>query len=221
MSLVDHTTVLDAAASSGDGRSKRAERTRRRLLEAAEEVFGELPYRDASVAEITRRAGVGQGTFYLHFPGKEAVFVELVRHIGRALRHSIAAAVHGLEDRKEIERAGLKAFIRFLQDHTKIYAIVREAQFVDPDVFREYYREFARGYMTGLEREIQSGRLRPLDSEVLAYSLMGIADFLGMRWVVWGDGVDVPPEVVDHVVDFVFHGMASAERPVDKSAHGA
>jgi hypothetical protein len=49
----------------------RGEQTRRRLLEAAEEVFGELGFRRASIAEIVRRAGVAQGTFYLYFDSKE------------------------------------------------------------------------------------------------------------------------------------------------------
>lgn len=221
MSVVENATVLPGPASAPDGRTRRAERTRRRLLEAAEEVFGEMPYRDASVAEITRRAGVGQGTFYLYFPSKEAIFVELVRHIGRALRHAIAAAVDGVGDRLEVERAGLNAFIRFLQDHTKIYAIVREAQFVDPEVFQEYYREFARGYADGLQKEIDAGRVRPLDAEVLAYSLMGIADFLGMRWVVWGDGAPVPSEVVDHVVELISHGIAVPSKASEQGRPGA
>ena len=46
-----------------DGRplSKRGERTRRRLLEAAEAVFAELGYHDASIVKITEAAGVGAG----------------------------------------------------------------------------------------------------------------------------------------------------------------
>ena len=41
--------------------SKRGERTRRRLLEAAEAVFAELGYHDASIVKLTEAAGVGQG----------------------------------------------------------------------------------------------------------------------------------------------------------------
>jgi AcrR family transcriptional regulator len=40
----------------------RGEATRRKILDAAEEVFGEMGYYEASISEITRRAGVAQGT---------------------------------------------------------------------------------------------------------------------------------------------------------------
>ncbi len=45
----------------------RGEETRRRLLAAAERVFADHGYHEASVSRITDRAGVGQGTFYLYF----------------------------------------------------------------------------------------------------------------------------------------------------------
>ena len=60
--------------------------TRRALLDAAEAVFGEYSYDRASISEITRRAGVAQGTFYLYFPDKKAAFVELVHVLNHDLR---------------------------------------------------------------------------------------------------------------------------------------
>jgi AcrR family transcriptional regulator len=59
------------------GRSDR----RGQLLSAARHVFSKKGYDEATVAEIVTRAGVAQGTFYLYFPGKEALagaFAELV-----------------------------------------------------------------------------------------------------------------------------------------------
>lgn len=46
---------------------------RTQLLEAARAVFSKKGYEDATVSEIVTRAGVAQGTFYLYFPGKEAL----------------------------------------------------------------------------------------------------------------------------------------------------
>ena len=48
------------------------------LLRAAEEVFAEKGITLAKVEEITRRAGLSKGAFYLHFDSKEAAFKEVV-----------------------------------------------------------------------------------------------------------------------------------------------
>jgi len=49
-----------------------ARRNAARVLEAAREVFAELGS-EASLEEIARRAGVGIGTLYRHFPTREAL----------------------------------------------------------------------------------------------------------------------------------------------------
>jgi AcrR family transcriptional regulator len=46
---------------------------RSELLSAARTVFGKKGYEGATVSEIVGRAGVAQGTFYLYFPGKDAL----------------------------------------------------------------------------------------------------------------------------------------------------
>src|SRR5690606_31723589 len=86
----------------------RGEATRARLLAAAESEFGENGFHAASVASITRRAGVGQGTFYLYFPSKEDALRELVRHMGRELRRALTEATAGLDHRLEVERRGFE-----------------------------------------------------------------------------------------------------------------
>lgn len=53
-------------------RARPADR-RTELLAAARSVFAKKGYESATVSEIVGRAGVAQGTFYLYFPGKEAL----------------------------------------------------------------------------------------------------------------------------------------------------
>jgi AcrR family transcriptional regulator len=60
-----------------------AERNRQRLLEVAETVFANEGL-DVPIDEIARRAGLGIGTLYRHFPTKEALFAAIV--IGRLER---------------------------------------------------------------------------------------------------------------------------------------
>ena len=54
-----------------------AQRNRERVLEAARTVFG-AGGSGVSLDEIARRAGVGAGTVYRHFPTKEALFEAVV-----------------------------------------------------------------------------------------------------------------------------------------------
>ncbi len=55
-----------------------ARRNRERILSGARAVFAEYGS-DAQMDDVARRAGVGVGTVYRHYPTKEALLVELVR----------------------------------------------------------------------------------------------------------------------------------------------
>ena len=55
-----------------------ARRNRARLVEAARRLFAEVGIEAASMNDVARRAGVGPGTLWRHFPNKEALIAEVV-----------------------------------------------------------------------------------------------------------------------------------------------
>src|SRR3982074_3537806 len=72
------------AASAGQSEPPRpmradARRNRDRVLAAARKLFAENGA-ETQIDDVARVAGVGIGTVYRHFPTKEALMVELVRH---------------------------------------------------------------------------------------------------------------------------------------------
>lgn len=188
----------------------RGEATRRKLLKAAEQEFGERGFHVASVSSITSRAGVGQGTFYNYFPSKEDALRELVRQMGRELRRSLSAATEGASDRLEVERRGLEAFAEFSRGHENLYRIVMESQFVDENIYRDYYRTLAEGYTRALERAQQDGQVTPGDAEAQAWALMGIAHFVGLRYGLW-DGTDRHETAMDTLRQFVTRALEPRE----------
>jgi AcrR family transcriptional regulator len=198
-------------------RTNRGWRTRQKVLDAAEQVFGTDGFHRASIVDITRTAGVGQGTFYLYFPSKEALFVELVRQMGHEMRRRLAEATAGLASRSAAEREGLRAFFEFVAQHPAMYRIVRECEFVDAAEFRNWYEELAEGYVRGIGHAMEEGEFRALDPEVVAYCLMGMGDFLGMKMVRWEGRRRVPARVLDTVMEVALHGLtnpqASRSRP--------
>jgi AcrR family transcriptional regulator len=78
------------AGPAGPARKLRADgrRNRERLIEAAKAAFGEVGA-DVSLEEIARRAGVGIGTLYRHFPTREAIVEAVYR---REVVHLAGAA---------------------------------------------------------------------------------------------------------------------------------
>jgi AcrR family transcriptional regulator len=182
--------------TGADGRtlSRRGVETRQRLLAAAEQVFGELGYHDASIVKITEVAGVGQGTFYLYFRSKLEVFDELVRDLNRRIRHAMTVAAEQASNRLEAELLGFQGYFEFAAQHPGLYKIIRQSAFVSPDIFRYHYDRVSEPYVEALREAMDRGETGPIDPEVTAWALMAIGEMAGMRWIVWGDG-EVPERV--------------------------
>ena len=66
------------------------------------------------------------------------------------------------------------AFFDMLSQRPWIDRIVRESEFVDPGLFREYYERLARGYARGVRQAQLAGEVDPhYDPEVIAYVYTG------------------------------------------------
>lgn len=74
-------------------RQHKADATRQRLFAAAVQLFTRTGYHATTVEAIARKAGVAKGTFFVHFPTKDAVVLELVRRQTDAARAARTAAL--------------------------------------------------------------------------------------------------------------------------------
>ncbi|MFN8086537.1 MAG: TetR/AcrR family transcriptional regulator [Microbacterium sp.] len=210
----DTAEPMPALSATGKPLTKRGEATRRKLLEAAEEVFAGLGYHEASIVKITERAGIGLGTFYLYFDSKQQIFEELVVDLNRRVRHSMSEAMAGASGRIEAERAGFEGFFRFTAAHPALYRVVREAEFVSPEMLRLHYTRIVDGYEAGLRAAQREGDVdEALDPEVTAWALMGAGELIGMRYLLWErDEQDNPPSampeaVIDHMTRFIRNAL--------------
>lgn len=216
------TQTENVSPATGRPLTKRGEATRRRILEAAEHVFADQGYHEASIVKITERAGVGLGTFYLYFDSKKTVFEALVVDLNQRVRHSMAEAMAEAGSRLEAERAGFAGFFRFTAAHPALYRVVREAEFVSPDTLRLHYGRIVEGYEQGLRRAQQAGEIDgALDPEIAAWALMGMGELIGMRFLLWerDETGEVPariaPDVFDAMMQFIHNALAVREDTSD------
>ena len=204
-------TEAPVTGVAGRPLSSRGARTRRRLLEAAESVFAELGYHDASIVKITEAAGVGQGTFYLYFASKRKIFDELVLDLNHRVRQAMTEAASRGESRAERELLGFTAFFRFTAEHPALYRIIRQAEFVSPEMLHRHYDRLTEGYVAGLRQAMADGEIVDGDPEVLAWALMGIGELVGMRWILWAERDELPAEVAEQLAAIIRRAIGALE----------
>ncbi|WP_051854489.1 TetR/AcrR family transcriptional regulator [Streptomyces sp. NRRL B-1347] len=99
--------------------AERTEATRAQLIRTARQLFGEHGYSATTIAEIAGGAGLTTGALYHHWPGKEALLVDVVHDIHRelAVRVRAAGADRGAEGEPVplLLRSGLE-FLGFCAD---------------------------------------------------------------------------------------------------------
>jgi len=70
-----------------------------------------------------------------------------------------------------------------------------------------HYRSIAAGYIDGLNQAMAKGEIRPIDADTVAYALMGMGEFLGLRWILW-EQQSVQEEKLQSLMDFIYYGIA-------------
>ena len=182
-------TQVSPASDGKAPRTARGERTLRKILDAAQQEFGERGFAESSIVGITQRAGVALGTFYTYFDSKEAVFQAVVRDMSAQVRDHVAPAFKGASDALDGERLALESFLRFAKQHRDVYRIIDEAEFVDPIAYREHYETTATriaARLAGARANAEIAKnLSDSDLETLAWAIMGANVFLGLKYAVW------------------------------------
>ncbi len=187
-------------------KTKRGLETLDKISKAAEELFSEKGYYDTGITDIAAKAGIAQGTFYIYFNDKKSVFVYLIDKLGKELRESIRTNIKPSKDRYDEEYLGIKTFLNFVGEHIGLFKIVWQAQFVDMELFREYYETFSKGYVKNIKRAQSRGEMNDIDPVVLSYCLIGIANFTALKAIEFDNKNDNYDYVVEEVMKFIKNG---------------
>jgi AcrR family transcriptional regulator len=201
---------------------------RERILEAALELLGESGLTDLPMDELAARAEVSRATLYRLFPGKSALFRELImayspwEPIARVLESSRASndtqPAHVIP---QVARALVEAMSGRM---AVLIRMVFEMGKGDPDTAEGVHAAMTRGlpdlieYMT---EQMCAGWLRRVHP-VLAFQLLAgpiVAHEL-TRPLAALLGFDIPrKQVVDQIVEFWLRAMSTAPANEEKTTH--
>lgn len=188
--IEDRDIRATPAARDKAPRTERGRRTLRALLDAAAAEFGEKGFHESSVVSITSRAGIALGSFYTYFDSKDALFRALVQDMSAQVGTHAAAAIREGDDTLTRESAAFAGFLEFARTHKEIYRIIDEAEFADPESYRQHYEQTAARILVRLREGVAKGEIRDDIEEAHAWAIMGMNVFLGLRYGVWSDARD-------------------------------
>lgn len=190
MSAVDHPALpLHSRPMRADAR-----RNHDKVLNAARAAFAETGAA-TSLEEIARRAGVGIGTLYRHFPSRqallEAVFAEEVEQLCRS-----AADADG-RDPWDALVAWLHRFVGYMATKQALGAELLEYVGRDAPLFASCRQAMFTAAQPLLERAQREGVVRPdTDLAEIIQMVGGIAKIHGAA-----------PGQVDHILDIALDGL--------------
>lgn len=150
-----------------------------RVLTAALEEFADKGYHQASLNKVVAQAGIAKGSIYQYFPNKEGLFAFLFQQaLGLVRRTLTTVKEETLEEDlfTRLERS-LKAGVRFLKEHPRIYNFYLKIQYDKNVPFREEFlaaiRRYAAEYFGSLVRRAKTrGELRPGVPEAVVLFLL-------------------------------------------------
>jgi len=176
---------------------------RDRLAQAAFELFDERGYEQATIDDITERAGVGRTTFFRHFRSKEDVIFPDHDRLLEQIRERLRTSGHGTA-LAAVSDAVRLVLLHYLDEGDlarRRYALtssvpaLRAREIATVARYQRLFREFIAGWMEQAEPA-------PLRAELMAASVVAAHNHVLRRWLR-GESPDPVRELDDAMQEVI------------------
>lgn len=194
-------------------RDKRAD-----IVNAGIRVFSRKGFRQCSVEDILQEANVARATFYSYFDSKKDLFVELIDSILNTMYEIMRRHLEGqpttIEENKEATKKAMTELYEFFRDNLDFASIyIQEVMGMNPEIdlriieWQTKITDFLKGV---IQRGIDKGIFRPMDTEIVAGLIAGAPQQLGLTLFLYTREIDIP-RVAEAVADYLVYGLAARD----------
>lgn len=192
-----------------------------RILEAAVKVFARQGFRQSTVAQIAKEAGVADGTIYLYFKNKDDILVHFfsfkAKQVFDRFREEVARGADSLEKLRNLIRVHLGEFQRD-PDMAVVYQIETHQS---RRLAEEQIREMGKMYRDIISDIVEEGQQEGLIRRDLYLSLVkrfilgAVEETIG-TWLHSGRSYDLV-SMADPLVDLFIKGIGMPEYMAEKT----
>jgi AcrR family transcriptional regulator len=168
------------SSSNETSRAGRKRETRRVLEEALDGCLRERGYEATTVADVARAAGVATGTFYVHFPSKEAALDARLSRFHVELESRLASALAPGRELRETVRGLARVFLEHWGEHRWLLDgyVRRVGAGLDEGAVREGLHPPLAAW---LGAALAARGVPPREAELAAHGLLGLWLRVGLR----------------------------------------
>jgi AcrR family transcriptional regulator len=143
------------------------------------DLLRESSFKDITVDELARAAGISRTAFYFYYRGKNEVLMAAADEVSAETYEEADRWWHGEGPPDQLVRAALEGIAAVFLEHGAILGAAVEATTYDKE-FRTFYKALIDRFVSAtadhLRREQAVGRLRLLDPEPVAEALVWMAE---------------------------------------------
>lgn len=187
------------------------------IFASARELFYDKGFKDTSVLDITKKAGIAVGSFYNFYKSKEEVFLNVFMAESEQLKKQVIAEVDLEGDPVVVvKEIGLKMFAAVRENpilrewYTRdVYSKMEEYLFTDEGI-EEWDDQYSYNLFTGMIKKWQAeGKFRTdMDSDMI-FAILNTFQYIDMHKEEIGN--QYFPELLELIMEFVIKGLRCEE----------
>jgi AcrR family transcriptional regulator len=173
-------------------------------LELAEEVA----FKDLTVDQIARAAGLSRTAFYFYFRSKHDLLRAAMEEVSDEAFREADRWWHGEGEPRSLIRAAIEGVVDVYQRHVNLMRVGQEVAMYDPEMaalWQELMDRFIDATAEHLRAEQAAGRLRPLEPGAAAESLVWMME--RCNYVYLGLGRRSRTQVVETLTAIWYHAL--------------
>ncbi len=189
------------AGRSSDAGARRRRRSpevaEREIIDAAEELLRERPFRDLTVDEVMRRTDLSRPSFYVYFRDRHHLVLKVVERLTAESSENADVWYTAQGSGREVIREATAGVVDVFARHGAVLQALADAAADDLDVeaaYRGSLEYFIEATARHIEREMEAGNMLPCNAQETARAL----SIMNQRYLitVLGRNPLVEPEVV-------------------------